>query len=156
MNTTPVDHPGVIIFPPLLWGGSLLLGLLMQWLLPLDLEIAHLWRHLGVVLALASGAFARWGEVQFKRAGTNVRPDRPTTAIVDTGPYRFSRNPLYLSLLGLYLGITLAVGTWWPLFWLPLVLVTTRYGIIGREERYLTAKFGEAYLDYRRRVRRWI
>jgi protein-S-isoprenylcysteine O-methyltransferase Ste14 len=156
VNEAPGETAGVIVLPPLLWGGPLLFGLLLQWLLPLDLEVSRLVRHAGGVLALASGALAKWGEVTLKRAGTNVRPDRPTTAIVTAGPYRLTRNPLYLSLLGLYVGVTVAVGTIWPLIWLPLLLVVTHYGIIRREERYLAARFGEPYLEYTRRVRRWI
>jgi protein-S-isoprenylcysteine O-methyltransferase Ste14 len=97
-----------------------------------------------------------WGERTLKRGGTNVNPKQPTLAIVSDGPYRFTRNPLYLALVGLYLGISLAVGTAWPLVFLIPVLLVTHYGIIKREERYLAGKFGEPYVAYMKRVRRWI
>ena len=91
-----------------------------------------------------------------KRAGTNIRPDQPTLAIVSDGPFRFTRNPLYLALTGLYAGIALLVNALWPLLLLAPVLAVLRWGVIAREERYLEAKFGEAYRAYRSRVRRWV
>jgi len=93
---------------------------------------------------------------QMVKAGTNVRPDLPSTAIVTGGPYRFTRNPMYLSLCLLNLGIGLMLRDLVPVF-LTLVLVAVlQTGVIVREERYLEAKFGEVYASYRRRVRRWI
>ena len=91
-----------------------------------------------------------------KRAGTNIRPDQPTLALVFDGPFRFTRNPLYMALTGLYLGITLLVNALWPLLFLIPVLGVLRWGVVAREERYLEAKFGEPYRTYKARVRRWI
>ena len=91
-----------------------------------------------------------------KRAGTNVRPDQPSLAIVTDGPFRFSRNPMYLATTGLYLGTTLLVNTPWPLVLLPPMLLILHWGVVRREERYLEAKFGEPYRAYKSRVRRWV
>ena len=91
-----------------------------------------------------------------KRAGTNVRPDRPSLAIVTDGPFRYSRNPLYLAGLGLYVAVALLVNTLWPFALLPVMLLILDRGIVRREERYLEAKFGGPYRAYRARVRRWI
>jgi protein-S-isoprenylcysteine O-methyltransferase Ste14 len=113
-------------------------------------------RIVGIGLIAAAAALGVWGERTLKRAGTNVNPREPTLAIVSEGPYRFTRNPLYSALAGIYLGITLAVGTVWPLVFLIPVLLITHYGIIKREERYLARKFGEPYAAYMGRVRRWI
>jgi protein-S-isoprenylcysteine O-methyltransferase Ste14 len=108
------------------------------------------------VFAVAAGAQAFWASRQMKRAGTNVNPDKPTIAIVTAGPYRYTRNPMYLSLCLLHLGIGLLINGVLPvLFTVPLAL-TLHFGVIKREERYLAAKFGEPYLAYQRRVRRWI
>lgn len=91
-----------------------------------------------------------------KAAGTNVNPGLPTTAVVSTGPFRYTRNPLYLSALGLYLGAAPATNTVWLLVLLiPLVLILD-VGIVRREERYLEAKFGEPYRAYKKQVRRWV
>src|SRR5262245_33462411 len=150
------DNPNVLVFPPLLYSGTIVVSLLLHWFKPWYLT--HSWpvRIVGIALIVGASGLGIWGEKALKRAGTNVNPMQPTLAIVSDGPYRFTRNPLYLALVGLYLGITLAVGTAWPLVFLIPVLLVTHYGIIKREEKYLTGKFGEAYLTYMRSVRRWI
>ena len=107
------------------------------------------------MIALSVG-IAVWGRRTMVAAGTNVNPSRPAKAIVSTGPFRFSRNPLYLSLTTIYLGLTLAVNTWWGVVVLiPLLLVMHR-GVVLREERYLEQKFDEQYRQYRSRVRRYL
>jgi protein-S-isoprenylcysteine O-methyltransferase Ste14 len=85
-----------------------------------------------------------------------VRPDQPTLAIVTDGPFRYSRNPLYLATTGLYLAIALLVDTVWPLVLLVPMLVVLDWGVVRREERYLEAIFGETYRVYRTQVRRWL
>ncbi len=106
-----------------------------------------------VVLGVAINASA-W--VAFLRAKTPVLPTRPTTAIVTGGPYRFTRNPLYLSLALIYAGVPLVQGYLWPYLFLPLVLFLIVRLVIEREERYLERKFGSDYTRYRDAVRRWI
>jgi len=91
-----------------------------------------------------------------KRAGTNVRPDQPSLHLVTDGPFRYSRNPLYLATLGLYGGVTLLVDAVWPALLLVPLLAVLRWGVIAREERYLEAKFGDEYRAYKARVRRWL
>jgi protein-S-isoprenylcysteine O-methyltransferase Ste14 len=90
------------------------------------------------------------------RAGTNVLPTRPALAIVTDGPFRFTRNPLYLANAVAYLGLTLVFNTVWTLLLYVPMLLVIHWGIIRREERYLEAKFGETYLAYKARVRRWL
>lgn len=109
----------------------------------------------GVIVCLAAG-LALWAEKVMKAAGTTPRPDRPTTAIVFAGPYRFTRNPMYLSLCALQLGIALLIDGLMPLLFLVPLTLVLHFGVIRREERYLAAKFGEPYLSFRRRVRRWL
>ena len=89
-------------------------------------------------------------------AGTNISPLQPTTAVVTTGPFQFSRNPLYLALTILYLGLTLAFNTWWGIVMLVPLLIIMHYGVVLREERYLDQKFGETYRQYRSTVRRYV
>jgi protein-S-isoprenylcysteine O-methyltransferase Ste14 len=150
------DSPGVAVFPPLLFGGALALGLLLQWIWPAHPLPSLPARLVGVVLLAASGLLARSAEAAMKRAGTNIRPDQPTLAVVSDGPFRFTRNPLYLALTGLYVGITLLADSLWPLLLLVPVLVVLQWGVVAREERYLEAKFGEPYRAYKARVRRWV
>ena len=91
-----------------------------------------------------------------RAAGTNVRPSLPATAIVTTGPFRFSRNPLYCSLTLLYLGLTAIFNTWWGLIVLVPLLLVMHFGVVLREERYLERKFGDTYRQYRMSVRRYL
>jgi protein-S-isoprenylcysteine O-methyltransferase Ste14 len=99
---------------------------------------------------------AGWAFARFIRAGTNIPTNRPTTALVTAGPYRFSRNPIYIALTLLYLGIALAVDSAWIAGLIVPVLIAIRYGVIAREESFLEQKFGAAYRDYKARVRRWL
>jgi protein-S-isoprenylcysteine O-methyltransferase Ste14 len=150
------DSPDVVVFPPALFGGTLMVGLLLHWLWPVSVLPPVAARLLGVVLLALSYALARGAEAAFKRAGTNIRPDQPTLSIVTDGPFRFTRNPLYLAATGIYAGVALLFNALWPLVLLVPMLAFLDWGVIQREERYLEAKFGAPYREYRERVRRWI
>jgi protein-S-isoprenylcysteine O-methyltransferase Ste14 len=150
------DSPAVVIHPPLLFGVGLAAGLVVHWIRPVSFPHPVIARVAGLVIFVLSLQLARSAEAAMRRAGTNIRPDQPTLAIVTDGPFRFSRNPLYLATVGLYLGIALLVNTLWPLLLLAPVLVVLQWGVIGPEERYLQEKFGESYREYRARVRRWV
>jgi protein-S-isoprenylcysteine O-methyltransferase Ste14 len=108
------------------------------------------------VLVLGAILLAGSAWVQFRRAGTTPNPTQPTTALVVRGPYRFTRNPMYLSLAALYLGGALRLNSLWPLVLFPVVITLIEWRVIAREERYLEAKFGDAYRAYKAGVRRWI
>ena len=95
-----------------------------------------------------------WAVATFRRLGTTPNPAGPTTALAVGGPYRFTRNPMYLGLVFLMAGLAFLANALWPLVLLPVVIV--RRAVIDREERDLTAEFGEEYLRYKARVRRWL
>jgi protein-S-isoprenylcysteine O-methyltransferase Ste14 len=114
------------------------------------------WRALGIIfivvpLLIAAGAF-----VVMLRAKTNIDPYHPTTALVMTGPFRYTRNPLYVSLAMLYVGLSIELGFTGSLLLLPVALVVMHFGVVRREERYLERKFGDEYRAYMVRTRRWI
>ncbi len=111
---------------------------------------------LGSALLAAGLLVMATGIVTFVRARTTVVPDRAARQLVTWGPYRWSRNPMYVGLTIAYVGLSLVTNLAWPLVVLPAVLVTIRFAVIAREEQYLRAAFGDAYRDYQRRVRRWI
>jgi protein-S-isoprenylcysteine O-methyltransferase Ste14 len=94
--------------------------------------------------------------ITFLRHRTGIYPNQPATVIVRSGLYRFSRNPMYVALAILYVGIVLLTNLLWPLLLLPLVLLVLQKAVIAREERYLKEAFGESYEQYCRQVRRWI
>jgi protein-S-isoprenylcysteine O-methyltransferase Ste14 len=150
------DNPGVIAPPPLIYAGALATGLLANLLSPIPFLPRGLSRVLGWPLIVGGLVIGSLAFREMKRAGTNVDPREPTTAIVTGGPYRFTRNPLYLCLTLVYAGISAIANTLWAILLLPLVLLVMRRGVIEREERYLEGKFGGEYLDYKAQVRRWI
>ena len=97
-----------------------------------------------------------WSFKRFRVSGTSVIPVRPTTVIVMEGPYRFTRNPMYLGMLLLYVGVACWLGFLWPLVLAPVLVWLITVSVIGREERYLNRKFGDEYRQYQTRVRRWL
>jgi protein-S-isoprenylcysteine O-methyltransferase Ste14 len=153
---TSTDKPGVAAPPPLLYGSAFVLVLVFRWFWPMPIfgHAVALWP--GLALLVLGVGIAAWGGRTMHAAGTNVNPALPTTAIVASGPFRFSRNPLYLALTLLYLGLTLAFNTWWGIVVLVPVLIIIHRGVVLREERYLEQKFGETYRQYRSKVRRYL
>ncbi len=149
------DNAGVVVRPPLLYAAALGAMLVLRWLWPLPiLGRAALWPGLALV-ALAVGLLV-WGRQTLVAGGTNVDPSLPSTAIVTSGPYRFSRNPLYVGLALFYFGLTLALDSWWGIVLLAPVLIVMHRGVIQHEERYLEQKFGDGYRQYRAAVRRYL
>lgn len=150
------DTAGVIAPPPLVYLGGLAAGLALRSALPpTPVPPAVRWPVGGALLALGGtlmGSFVR----SFARAGTPVSPYSASTALVTTGPYRISRNPGYLGMALVYAGIAVSAEALWALAPLPAVLAVIDRGVIAREERYLERKFGAPYVEYKRRVRRWL
>jgi len=108
-----------------------------------------------VLVALGTG-FAVWGLATFRGAGTSICPNRPASTLVTHGPFRLSRNPMYVGLSLVYLGVVLLVNSVWIMLFGPFVIAILYLTVIRHEERYLAATFGVAYDEYRRRVRRWL
>ena len=146
------DTAGVLAPPPLIYLAGLIAGFAAEALLP---SASAPWP-LGVVLLVAGAALAASFVRALHGGGTAVDPYKPTSAIVTTGPYRFTRNPGYVALALIYAGIALTAGALWPLATLAIVLVVIDRGVIAREERYLERRFGEEYGRYRARTRRWV
>ena len=89
-------------------------------------------------------------------ANTNISPLKPAVSLVTTGPFRFSRNPLYVAITFLYVGLTVLLNSWWGVVLLAPLLIVLHWGVVRREERYLELKFGDEYAEYRSRVRRYV
>lgn len=152
------DTPGVIVFPPLILFAVLVLGLLLDYLVPLNVVDALprvLRLVVGLLLFLFGASFPIRVRRAFEAAGTNIRPDQPTNSIVTTGLFAHARNPVYLGGLIAILGLALMLGSdWMVILTVPAVLVL-HYGVVLREERYLEAKFGAPYLAYKQSVPRY-
>jgi protein-S-isoprenylcysteine O-methyltransferase Ste14 len=152
------DHAGVRVPPPALFLVSLLLGILLERLWPfgwLDGWPAALRYGLSLALLAGGTGLMAWAMGLFRRVGTAVPPWEPTTALVTTGPFAVSRNPIYVSVVMLYLGLALLFAADWALIVLIPALLVLHFAVIRLEEAYLERRFGESYRQYRARVRRW-
>ena len=157
MSDTPRDTAGVIVPPPIAFFGVIAASLALHWAWPLALALPRpLGIGLGVVMILAGVGLAAIAARRFKSAGTKVEPWHPSTTVVTDGPFRWTRNPMYLGMLLVILGLAPLADTLWPLLFMPPFWALLRYGVIGREERYLETKFGEPYRSYKASVRRWL
>ena len=151
------DTAHVIVRPPVAWGLTVIVGLALGWLVPLAFLPARLPAAGvgGAVVVLALALFG-WAIVTMTRAGSNVPSTQPTITIVATGPYGFTRNPIYLGMGLTLIGLAIAFDSLWPLLTLVPFALVIRYGVVAREEAYLARKFGEVYGGYCARVRRWL
>jgi len=132
-------------------------GFGLNWLFPLPFvppSLPRAW--IGLVLFLAGIFLAAWSVRTFRKAHTNILTSQPASAIVTTGPYGFSRNPIYMGMFLGLIGFAIAFNTLWFLAVLVAMVFVIRFGVIAREEIYLESKFGARYLDYKARVRRWL
>lgn len=157
MSRRSADVPNLVVLPPVLVGGTLLLGLCLHYFVwpitPLPVIPA---RFTGLVIFVASGILAHKAQRAMHRAGTNVLPTQPTLALARDGPYRHTRNPLYLAALGVALSVCLWVDGAVPLLLLIPMSGVLHVGIVLREEAYLLDKFGAQYEAYRQAVPRWL
>ena len=138
-------------------GVAVIAGLALNWLVPLPFFAAALpagW--LGATVFVLALALFAWAIVTITRAGSNVPTNRPTTTIVESGPYRFARHPIYLSMFLGLMGLAITFDNLWLLMMLVPFALVIRYGVVSREEAYLERMFGNVYRGYRSRVRRWL
>ena len=147
--------PHVIAPPPLIYLVAVALVLALHTRHPLPLSGGGWASVLGGGLLGGGGLLVAWAFRTMAGAGTTGSPFGQVTALVTDGPFRFSRNPIYLAMTGIYLGVGLVANTWWAVGVLPLMLLVVRFGAIHREERRLERQFGAAYHAYAARVRRW-
>jgi protein-S-isoprenylcysteine O-methyltransferase Ste14 len=155
--TDTADTAQVAVRPPIAWALAVAVGLALNWLMPLPFMPDALpagW--LGGAVFVVTLALLAWAIATMTRAGSNVPTNMPTTTIVDTGPYRFTRNPIYLALFLGLVGLAIAFDSLWLLALLVPFALVIRYGVVAREESYLERKFGDRYRQYRSRVRRWL
>src|SRR6266700_6698843 len=151
------DAAQVIIRPPLAWGLAVIAGLALNWLVPLPFLPADLpagW--LGAMVFVLALALVAWAIITITRAGSNVPTNLPTTTIVESGPYRFTRNPIYLGMFLGLMGLAIAFDNLWLMIMLVPFALVIRYAVVAREEAYLERKFGDVYRGYCVRVRRWL
>jgi len=157
-NDNAPAHAGVRFPPPLVYGVGIALGWLVgRWVAwPITTGPSQTRLIAAAVFALLYLVLFVGALTAFRRAHTTLIPNKPATAFVTRGPYGFTRNPMYLSLVALYVAVALWLNSWWAFVLLPVVVFVIDRAVIAREERYLDAAFPTEYSAYRSRVRRWL
>jgi protein-S-isoprenylcysteine O-methyltransferase Ste14 len=150
------DAPDVRVIPPLVYVVGLVAGLLVSVALPTEVVQNALAWSIGGVLIVCGSVLAGSAVLRFRSEGTTVRPDRAPQKFVIEGPYRMTRNPMYLGLAIAYLGIAIADQSLWALVLLTVVLAIINRAVIAPEESFLNRRFGSDYLAYQKSVRRWL
>jgi protein-S-isoprenylcysteine O-methyltransferase Ste14 len=158
MNSTK-DSPGVFIPPPLFYAGFFLLSMLLQGYF--TIKGAFFFHKqpanfIGSMLYLVGVFFIFPAGFEFIKTKNTIITRKPATSLQTTGIYSYTRNPMYAGLIFVYLGLALQFGNWWTLILLPFLIAVITYLVIRPEEKYLTRAFGEAYTNYKKKVRRWI
>ncbi len=156
MDSNTPDKPDVISPPPLIYFGLIVGGFLFDSLWRLPLHLFPLQRVVGIVIVVVGFGLSLASILQFVRHGTHPDPSKPSTTLITTGPYRYSRNPIYLAYSLMHFGIALWATKAWLLITLPFAVALIRFGVVIREEEYLERRFGESYLQYKNSVRRWL
>ena len=156
MPSDEQDKAGVVAPPPLIYLGALIFGLLLSRRFPMSFLPRKMARGLGLPMLGAGVLLLGWFERAMRQADTPTNPYKPVERIAKEGPFRYSRNPGYLSMAIIYSGIASLANALWAILLLPVALLAIQRGVIEREERYLERKFGDEYLNYKAQVRRWI
>lgn len=156
VKSSEKDNPGVIALPPLIFIAFIGVGVILHNLFPMHFIQGPLRNIVGVIFLAYSVLVSALAILQMRRAGTNIDVRKPSTTIVTDGIYRFTRNPMYLSMALLMIAISVLISNIWILILTPVFIIVIQKGVIEREERYLEGKFGVEYTSYKQRTRRWI
>lgn len=151
------DNPGVYVPPPLIYAAFFLLSILIQKFLPLDNHYfktlpAHI---VGLALLVMALAFLLPALIRFLKTKNTLITIKPAASLQSTGIYSISRNPMYMGLAFIYAGLSILIGNWWTVLFIPFLIAVVTYFVIMPEERYLERAFGKTYTDYKEKARRW-
>lgn len=150
------DNAGVAFHPPVMLLVMILVGFALEQLWPLTIGVGQWSWLIGPIVAASAIVVFIWAVLTMQRGGGSIPTGEPTEAILSSGPYRFSRNPIYLSMVMLLIGIGFWAASFWFLLLAVIAVLLFNWCVISREEIYLERKFDEEYLSYKSRVRRWL
>ena len=158
MNKNKPDNPGVYIPPPLIYAATFMIAVFLQKKIPVDDSFFKLFvaKVAGIIFLLVSLPLLVTSLRQFIRSRNTLVTIMPAASLQTNGIYYRTRNPMYLGLAAVYLGLGFIIGNWWNFILFPLLLFIVQEYIIKREEKYLYRRFGQEYLNYKLSVRRWI
>lgn len=153
-----IDHPGVYLPPPIAYVLIFLAGLFLQSKIPIVPAFfhGHVIKILGIIFIVIALFFLFKSLRQFFHTRNTVVTMKPASSLQSNGIYNITRNPMYLGLALVYLGLSCLIGNWWNIILLPFLILFVQQYIIKREEKYLERRFGQEYLDYKQKVRRWL
>jgi protein-S-isoprenylcysteine O-methyltransferase Ste14 len=156
-ESEPVDGATVRVPPPLVFMAAIALAVLLGWLWPRDPWIGGWFRHLfGGISIIGGVALIVTAMGRFRQTGQDPKPWLPSPEMITTGPYQFTRNPMYLGLTLITIGIGHVIGNGWFAITAVIALLAVQQLAVVHEEAYLERKFGDAYREYKKRVRRWL
>jgi len=157
VNENQIDHPNInkYVHPPVVTLLYITLALLLGKFLRIPLTLPPILHYIGFPLICIAFLFGAAAFIEFRKAQTTLDPHSSVKAMVTTGVYRFTRNPIYLGFLLILIGLPLYLGSYWGLILAPLFIITMNRLVIEREEVYLEDKFSDRYSEYKSRVRRW-
>ena len=156
MSSPSAAPPSRVPWPPLFFVASLAIGIALHLLWPIPLRAGHRLWVAGIILIVIAFAITIWAHRELEKAHTTIRPDRASAALVTTGPFGLTRNPLYVALIVIGVGVALLLNDVWPLLATVLLWLALNSIVIPNEERHLGERFPEQYSGYARRVRRWL
>lgn len=154
--TETTDHAKMRVQPPSVMLFYLVAALSLGRFFPFPKMMSSVWAAIGIVLVFAGLGLAFLAVGQFRQAGTPLDPHGSVKTVVTSGPYQFSRNPIYLGFICTVIGLPLTLGTYWGVALSPFLMLSLYLLVIRHEETYLEDKFGETYTSYKSRVRRWL
>jgi protein-S-isoprenylcysteine O-methyltransferase Ste14 len=152
------DSPGISLPPPFVYGFFFGISLLLQKLVPLNKDFfsSDVSKGIGFLLLVVCLVFDLPSLIQFFKTRNTLITIKSANSLQTKGMYSISRNPMYTGLLCLFSSLAFLVGNWWTLLFLPVVVFTIQVYVIRREENYLARRFGQQFIDYKKRVRRWL
>jgi protein-S-isoprenylcysteine O-methyltransferase Ste14 len=152
------DHPGIYVPPPIIYAVTFLAAVFIQKKAPINDSLFHrqVTKIVGVGLLIIALFFLLRSLIQFALSKNTLVTIMPTHSLQTNGIYNITRNPMYLGLAIVYLGISCLIGNWWNIILFPFLLLIIQQYMINREEKYLERRFGQVYLDYKLKVRRWL
>ena len=152
------DHPGVYIPPPVIYLAVFLIAYFIQKVITINNSFFQEdgVKAAGIFFFLAGLFLLVRGVGKFIQTGNTLVTVRPASTLQQSGIYRFTRNPMYFGFIFLYLGFTCFFGNWWHIIFLPVLIIIIQEYVVKREERYLERQFSQSYLDYKKKVKRWI
>lgn len=152
------DHPGIYVPPPIIYALTFLAAVFIQKKVPINDSLFHrqVTKIVGVGLLIIALFFLLRSLIQFALSKNTLVTIMPTHSLQTNGIYNITRNPMYLGLAIVYLGISCLIGNWWNIILFPFLLLIIQQYMINREEKYLERRFGQVYLDYKLKVRRWL